>query len=96
MQFEIPTFAEANEKKEVLDAAKMIQQADEKEQKEKKKVSEVIDEVNQSVVAIIGNNSKYREQDDTYSKYPKNLQHGSGVVIEKDGKILTITMLLMA
>lgn len=89
MQFEIPTFAEAIEKKEVLDAAKAIQQADEKEQQEKKKVSEVIDEVNQSVVAIIGNNTQYRDQGDTYSKYPKNLQHGSGVVVEKDGKILT-------
>ncbi|QEK12675.1 trypsin-like serine protease [Crassaminicella thermophila] len=57
--------------------------------KEKKKVSEVIDGVNQSVVAIIGKNVKYREREYIYSKVPKNLQHGSGVVINDNGRIIT-------
>jgi serine protease Do len=58
-------------------------------EKEVKKVSEVIEEVNESVVAIIGKNTKYREQEETFSKFPNNLQHGSGVVIGKEGRILT-------
>lgn len=61
----------------------------EQPQKQVKKVSEVIEEVNQSVVAVIGKNTKYREQEWIFSKFPKNLQHGSGVVIGKDGRILT-------
>lgn len=89
MQITFPSFAVDNQQQSVLEAAKEIQKAEEELQKEKMKVSEVIDEVNQSVVAIIGNNSNYREQDDIYSKFPKNLQHGSGVVIDKEGKIIT-------
>lgn len=54
-----------------------------------RKVSEVIEEVNQSVVAVIGKNTKYREQEEIFSKFPKNLQHGSGVVIGNEGRILT-------
>lgn len=89
LQLAIPSYAAADEKKAVLEAAKEIQKAEEELQKEKKKVSEVVDEVNQSVVAIIGKNTNYREEDYIYSKYPKNLQHGSGVVIDKEGRILT-------
>jgi serine protease Do len=54
-----------------------------------KKVSDVIEEVNKSVVAVIGKNTIYREQEEMFSKVPNNLQHGSGVVIGKDGRILT-------
>jgi serine protease Do len=89
LQMTIPALAAVDEKKAVLDAAKDIQKAEAELKKESIKVSDVIDEVNQSVVAIIGNNTQYREQDDVYSKFPKNLQHGSGVVIDKEGKILT-------
>ncbi len=88
-QFTAPTFAQADQDKQVLEAAKEIQNSDSEQQKENKKVSDVIDHVNESVVAIIGNNTKYREEEQVYSKYPKNLQHGSGVVIEEEGKILT-------
>lgn len=89
IQITIPTFAAVDEKELVLEAAKDIQKVEVELQKEIKKVSEVIDEVNESVVAIIGKNTQYREQEEVFSKYPKNLQHGSGVVIEKDGRILT-------
>ncbi len=88
-QVTIPSFAATAEEKEVLDAAKDIQKSEAALEKENKKVSDVIDEVNQCVVAVIGNNTQYRNQDDVYSKFPQNLQHGSGVVIDKEGKILT-------
>ena len=69
---------------------KQIQKSESEYETQKKKVSEVINEVNQSVVAIIGENTKYRKDADyEYSKYPQNLQHGSGVIIENGGKILT-------
>lgn len=69
---------------------KQIQKSESEYESQKKKVSEVINEVNQSVVAIIGENTKYRKNTDyEYSKYPQNLQHGSGVIIESGGKILT-------
>lgn len=54
-----------------------------------KTADQVVEMVNKSVVAIIGNNEKYKKMDEYYSKLPQNLQHGSGVVIDKDGKILT-------
>lgn len=85
----IPTFATDEEQKTVDEALKQIQKVHEELEKERKKVSEVIDEVNQSVVAVIGRNTKYRERDYIYSKFPKNLQHGSGVVINDAGRILT-------
>ncbi len=88
-QFTAQSLAKEDEDVKVLEAAKEIQNSDTDRQKDKKKVSDVIDQVNESVVAIIGNNTKYRDQDEVYSKYPKNLQHGSGVVIEGEGKILT-------
>jgi serine protease Do len=68
---------------------KVIEQSQNLVGKEIKKVSQVIEEVNESVVAVIGKNTKYREQEEVFSKFPKNLQHGSGVVIGKDGRILT-------
>lgn len=91
LQITMPSFAAVSEKdqKAVLEATEEIQKQQDKELKEKQKVSEVVDEVNQSVVAIIGNNTQYREPDYLYSKFPKNLQHGSGVVIDAEGKILT-------
>lgn len=85
----VPVIAEENSQKAVEESIKQIQKAEEEYQKEKKKVSEVVDEVNQSVVAIIGKNTKYREADYIYSKFPKNLQHGSGVVINGEGQIIT-------
>lgn len=68
---------------------KTIEQSQKSVEKEVKKVSEVIEEVNESVVAVVGKNTKFREQEQIFSKFPKNLQHGSGVVIGKEGKILT-------
>lgn len=85
----IPTFATDEKQKTVDEALKQIQKVQEELEKERKKVSEVICEVNQSVVAVIGRNTKYRERDYIYSKFPKNLQHGSGVVINDEGRILT-------
>ncbi|MCY6485242.1 trypsin-like peptidase domain-containing protein [Clostridium aestuarii] len=59
-------------------------------QSEKKKnVPEVIDEVNQSVVAVIGKNTKVKEREHIFAKFPKNLQHGSGVIVSKEGRIIT-------
>lgn len=58
-------------------------------EKEDGQITKVIDEINQSVVAIIGNNKTYRQQDHVYTKMPSNLQHGSGVIISSDGKIIT-------
>ncbi len=78
-QFTALSFAKADEDMKVLDAAKEIQNNQTEQKKDNKKVSDEIDQVNESVVAIIGNNTKYRDQDEVYSKYPKNLQHGSGV-----------------
>lgn len=54
-----------------------------------KTADKVVEMVNKSVVAIIGRNEKYKPSEEYYSKLPQNLQHGSGVVIDKDGKILT-------
>lgn len=72
------------------DSVQQIQKAEEQYEVERKKVSEVIDEVNGSVVAVIGRNTKVGEgRDYEYSKFPRNLQHGSGVVISEDGKIIT-------
>lgn len=68
---------------------KTIEQTQRPVEREVKKVSEVIEEVNESVVAVIGKNTKYREEEEIFSKLPKNLQHGSGVVISKEGRILT-------
>lgn len=69
---------------------KQIQDADKQYEKDKKKISNVISNVNQSVVAVIGRNTKYRQDSSNeYSKIPMNLQHGSGVVVEKDGVIIT-------
>ena len=89
LQVYAPSFAAGEEQKAVLEAAKEIQKVEEELRKEEKKVSEVVDEINQSVVAIIGKNTKYREQDYVYSKFPKNLQHGSGVIIDSEGRIMT-------
>ncbi|KDR95408.1 2-alkenal reductase [Peptoclostridium litorale DSM 5388] len=52
-------------------------------------IPEVIESVSESVVAIIGENKMYREEEYIYSKFPRNLQHGSGVIVSSDGKILT-------
>ncbi len=91
MQVTIPSFAAvtSQQQNDIVAATEQVKQEQIVKTQEKQKVSEVIDEVNQSVVAIIGNNTQYREQEDTYSKFPKNLQFGSGVVIDKEGKILT-------
>lgn len=84
-----PVFALEDDQTNVKDALKQIQKAQEEFEKERKKVSEVLDEVNQSVVAVIGENKKLREREYIYSKFPKNLQHGSGVVINNEGRIIT-------
>lgn len=59
------------------------------EVQEKNNVSQVIEKINQSVVAIIGKNTKLKGQEELYSKIPITLQHGSGVVMSKEGRILT-------
>ncbi|RKD27508.1 PDZ domain-containing protein [Caminicella sporogenes DSM 14501] len=79
-------FASENEQKVTEETVnKLLKQL----KNESNKVSDVIDKVNKSVVAVIGENKKYRERDFIYSKYPKNLQHGSGVVVSSDGRIIT-------
>lgn len=55
-------------------------------------VKEVIGKVNQSVVAIIGENKKLNTEflnDYYYSKIPAGLMHGSGIIVSNDGKIIT-------
>lgn len=52
-------------------------------------IKQVIEKVNSSVVAVIGKNKIYRQDDYMYTKMPMNLQHGSGVIISTDGKIIT-------
>lgn len=85
-----PVFAEDAKQVVTPETIKQIQIEDEKYVKEQKKVSDVIDEVNQSVVAVIGKNTKYRQNtEEEYTKYPTNLQHGSGVVVGTEGKIIT-------
>jgi serine protease Do len=78
-----------NKEEFVKEAVEQIQVDEKKASEAKKEVSEIIDQVNQSVVAIIGNNTNYRQDETIYSKYPNNLQHGSGVVISDEGRILT-------
>jgi serine protease Do len=74
----------------IEDSVRQIKKAEKRTKAERKKVSEVIDEVNGSVVAVIGRNTKVNESSDyEYSKFPRNLQHGSGVVISADGKLIT-------
>ncbi|WAM34628.1 S1C family serine protease [Caldicellulosiruptor morganii] len=58
-------------------------------QKKELSISEVISKVNKSVVAIIGDSKKIKADDFYYSKIPAGLMHGSGVVIDKNGLILT-------
>lgn len=83
-------FAEESSKVITSQTIEQIQKSDEQYAIQKKKVSEVIDGVNQSVVAIIGKNTKYREgNENEFSKFPRNLQHGSGVIVADGGKILT-------
>lgn len=92
MFFLIATPALAEESNQVVtkDAVKEIQLADEQYEKDRRKVSDVIDEVNQSVVAVIGKNTQYRDGNEyEYTKFPRNLQHGSGVIVGADGRIIT-------
>lgn len=92
MLFSIYTPALAEESKQIVtpDTIKQIQLADTQYDKDRKKISDVIDEVNQSVVAIIGKNTKYRDGNEyEYTKFPRNLQHGSGVVVGAEGRIIT-------
>ncbi|MEW6573219.1 MAG: S1C family serine protease [Bacillota bacterium] len=51
-------------------------------------VKDVINKVNESVVAIIGED-KTIKNDDYYSKIPAGLMHGSGVIVSEDGRIVT-------
>jgi 2-alkenal reductase len=81
-----PVFAAEGEDKGTQETAKQIQNV---QQESKKEISELIDEVNESVVAVIGKNTKYREDDYVYTKMPKNLQHGSGVIINNESRIIT-------
>lgn len=60
-----------------------------KQEKEDQQVAKLVEDINQSVVAVIGKNKSYRQQDYIYSKMPNNLQHGSGVVISSNGRIIT-------
>lgn len=53
---------------------------------------DLIDNVTQSVVAIIGEDKQINPEvvnDYYYSKIPAGLMHGSGVIISKDGRIIT-------
>lgn len=85
-----PVFAEESKAVVTPETVQQIQIADEQYENQQKKVSDVIDEVNQSVVAIIGENTKYRDDNEyEYTKFPRNLQHGSGVIIGDDGRIIT-------
>lgn len=84
-----PVFALDENKTLIQDSIKQAQKVQEQYEKEGKKVSEVIEGVNQSVVAVIGKNTKVREREEQYSKFPKNLQHGSGVIVGSDGRIIT-------
>ncbi len=55
-------------------------------------VNNVIKKVNQSVVAIIGEDKKLNPElvnDYYYSKIPVGLMHGSGVIASSDGRIIT-------
>lgn len=86
----ITVFAQGNNSVVNEETIKQIQKSDENYAKGNKKVSNVIDEVNQSVVAVIGRNTKYRQDNSSqYSKIPMNLQHGSGVVVGSEGRIIT-------
>lgn len=54
--------------------------------------SNLINSVTQSVVAIIGEDKMLNSEtvdDYYYSKMPAGLMHGSGVIVSKDGKIIT-------
>lgn len=82
-------FASDGNNKAVKSKVVKTQKLQLKTENQERKVSDVIDEVNQSVVAVIGQNKKIRDQDEEYTKFPKTLQHGSGVVLSKDGRILT-------
>ncbi|WIF94918.1 S1C family serine protease [Caminicella sporogenes] len=82
-------FASENEQKVTDETANKVNKLLKQLKNESNKVSDVIDKVNKSVVAVIGENKKYRERDFIYSKFPKNLQHGSGVVVSSDGRIIT-------
>jgi len=53
---------------------------------------DLINNVTQSVVAIIGEDKKTNSEivnDYYYSKIPAGLMHGSGVIVSKDGRIIT-------
>ncbi|MFD3155465.1 S1C family serine protease [Haloimpatiens sp. FM7330] len=78
----MPVFAQPTKEKPVKQEVKQIVQ-------HQKSVSQVIDMVNQSVVAVIGKNTKHKETDTIYSKFPKNLQHGSGVIVTDKGRVIT-------
>lgn len=52
-------------------------------------VEDVITKVNESVVAIIGEDKTVKYDDYYYSKIPAGLMHGSGVVVSEDGRVIT-------
>lgn len=86
----VPVYAKDNTQLLNQQTIQQIQSINQTYELERKKISDVIDEVNESVVAVIGKNTKYREDTaNEYSKYPRNLQHGSGVVISNDGRLIT-------
>lgn len=85
----MPVFAQEGGIQNLNGTVQQAQIAQQNYENQRKSVSGIIDEVNPSVVAIIGENKDYRTDEQTYSKYPQNLQFGSGVVIESTGKILT-------
>lgn len=80
---------ETNMEKNVEILLDSVVQEMKQQQKEEEKIANLIDEINASVVAIIGKNKTYRQDDYIYSKMPNNLQHGSGVIISSDGRIIT-------
>ncbi|KPU42351.1 putative serine protease HtrA [Oxobacter pfennigii] len=82
----IPAAAQENINNNSIKEAQAVQ---EQFEKDKKEVADIIEEINPTVVAIIGNNTKINEDEQMYSKYPANIQFGSGVIIDKDGRILT-------
>lgn len=87
--FSVTAKGASNDSVVTKDDVKLINNLDYTYEKENKTTSKIIEGINSSVVAIIGKNIKKAENENEYSKFSKNLQHGSGVVIDGDGRLIT-------
>ncbi|AOY74887.1 S1C family serine protease [Clostridium formicaceticum] len=88
----LPVFAEASPATDQQSVEALVRNIIEEvmeQEKEDTQIAKLVDEINQSVVAVIGKNKTYRQQDYIYSKMPNNLQHGSGVIVSSNGQIIT-------